>query len=549
MNEKTERATVKNCTEKLKLFSTSIINGWQKPTLALVATLMFTSLNILAQWKNPTDQWKTIGPPKGTLLIVGGSAVPSIYKDFIELVGDPKALIVFIPTAGDVVDEKNGAYEKLVEAGAKNLIVLHTKDREEANTEKFVAPLRKAKGVFISGGFQNRLAKAYLHTLTHTAMFNVLDRGGVVAGSSAGASIQGSFLYGGGTEKEGFGFVKDSAIGQHYVRRNRMGSVARILKSDPKLFGFGIDEATGVVVKGNELEVIGDSKVVIYDPLLKDWDAPKSQLQLFPGDKFNLASRKVTYEAIPTPTDLWVDAKKKWKNPSANWNTNGPPVGKLILFGDEKMKEENIKHFFHATTGFKSNIVVLSTGNSAKKLQSDTVVSILEKLGAKNVKALHTININQANSISFAKDLKYADAVWICDSELWQLADTYLNTLVHKELFDVLDRSGIIATTGRSTAIFSSDLLAQPYRWNKGYGFIKQNTIFSEPLKGKTITTMKDMLSKNQELQAIGLTNGVILEITKNEIKVSGNGDAKLYSASKTKPMILSPGNKYPLSR
>src|SRR5690606_13586821 len=131
----------------------------------------------------------------------------------MDLVGDPNASIVFIPTAGSVFDETNGAYPALVKAGAKNISILHTKDPAEADTEEFAAPLRTAKAVFIAGGFQSRLAAAYLNTLTHRLMFELLERGGVIAGSSAGASIQGSYLYGGvpggvGPQYVGLGFVK-----------------------------------------------------------------------------------------------------------------------------------------------------------------------------------------------------------------------------------------------------------------------------------------------------------------------------------------------------
>jgi len=76
--------------------------------------------------------------------------------------------------------------------GINNVTVLQTKNLAEANSEKFVAPLRKATGVWFDGGRQWRIADSYLTTLSHQAFFDVLNRGGVIIGSSAGASIQGS---------------------------------------------------------------------------------------------------------------------------------------------------------------------------------------------------------------------------------------------------------------------------------------------------------------------------------------------------------------------
>ena len=72
--------------------------------------------------------------------------------------------------------------------------VLHTTDRKVADSPEFVAPLKDATGVYLEGGRHWRLAEAYLGTLTLKEIFGVLDRGGVVMGGSAGATIQGSYM-------------------------------------------------------------------------------------------------------------------------------------------------------------------------------------------------------------------------------------------------------------------------------------------------------------------------------------------------------------------
>ncbi len=54
--------------------------------------------------------------------------------------------------------------------------------------------LGNAQAVWISGGRQWRLADAYLHTRTHRELFALLDWGGLIGGSSAGASIMASYL-------------------------------------------------------------------------------------------------------------------------------------------------------------------------------------------------------------------------------------------------------------------------------------------------------------------------------------------------------------------
>ncbi|MDR3108236.1 MAG: Type 1 glutamine amidotransferase-like domain-containing protein, partial [Planctomycetaceae bacterium] len=117
------------------------------------------------------------------------------------------------------------------------------------------------------------IADAYLNTLTHLEFQNVLARGGVIAGSSAGASIQGSFLWRGDTKTpdilvgdhtQGLGFLKNSVIDQHILARNRQFDLIEFVKSAPQLIGLGIDESTAVIVIKDELEVLGKSIVAIH---------------------------------------------------------------------------------------------------------------------------------------------------------------------------------------------------------------------------------------------------------------------------------------------
>ena len=137
-----------------------------------------------------------------------------------------------------------------------------------------MAPLRHARGVWFVGGRQWHLADSYLHTLTEREIFNVLARGGVVGGSSAGASIQGSFLMRGDTKSNtvvmgdhqvGMGFLKHVAIDQHVLRRNRQFDLIGVVEAHPELLGIGLDENTAIIVHGDTAEVMGQSYALIYD--------------------------------------------------------------------------------------------------------------------------------------------------------------------------------------------------------------------------------------------------------------------------------------------
>lgn len=241
------------------------------------------------------------GPPKGSLVVVGGGKIgPAIVERFVSLAGGPDANLVLIPTAAE---DKELDLRKLEETfakqfGVQHVTVLHTRDRQQADSEAFVAPLRQARGVWFGGGRQWRLADSYLNTLTQRELEAVLERGGVIGGTSAGATIQGSYLVRGAREgnqimmakgyEEGFGYLKNVAVDQHLIRRRREKDLVGVIAAHPDLLGIGIDESTAIIVTGDRFEVIGDSQVGIYDG--QDHDG-KRYYFLSPGARFELKTR------------------------------------------------------------------------------------------------------------------------------------------------------------------------------------------------------------------------------------------------------------------
>jgi cyanophycinase len=252
-----------------------------------------------------TGAAQQVGPKRGALVIVGGAMQdPAIIKRFIDLAGGPDAPIVIVPTAGeaDEYDQYWSGLNQWRENGARNLTVLHTRDPKVADTEAFVKPIATARGVFFGGGRHWRLADAYLETRTQRELQALLDRGGVIGGSSAGATILGSFLVRGDTKGNelmigdhtvGFGFLKNSAIDQHLLRRNRQFDLIDVIAKHPDLLGIGIDENTAIVVEEDRFDVIGRGYVAIYDA--KHSSRPPAKFYfLAPGDRFDLVKREAS---------------------------------------------------------------------------------------------------------------------------------------------------------------------------------------------------------------------------------------------------------------
>ncbi|KAK6085042.1 glutamine amidotransferase class-i family protein [Seiridium cupressi] len=256
-----------------------------------------------------------VGPENGHLVIVGGNLQSAgIWQKIIELAGGPDAPFVVVPTAGGepTYNDSLPSAASLRENGARNVTVLHTYDPAVADTDEFVAPLKEAKGICFDGGRQWRLVDAYAGTKAESAFQGVLDRGGVISGSSAGASIQGSFLARGDTANNqvmvgdhtvGSGYLKNAAIDQHVLVRNRHFDMFDILKVYPELLGVAIDENTALIVHKNEAQVFSGTYVLIYDKgfwsreelsELKNLPPPESRFYfLRPGDKYDLGARKV----------------------------------------------------------------------------------------------------------------------------------------------------------------------------------------------------------------------------------------------------------------
>ncbi len=262
--------------------------------VALMACLI-----VVAAFANSSDVPK-VGPVKGSLVVVGGGKIPpSISDRFIELAGGRDAKFVYIPTASDDQGLQRPTGDESPKLfGLKNVTVLHTRDRKLADTESVTAPLREATGVWFGGGRQWRLVDSYADTLTLKEIRKVLERGGVIGGSSAGASIQASYLVRGAREgneimmakgyETGFGFLRQSAIDQHINTRHREKHLAEVIAAHPELLGIGIDESTAIVVQGDRFEVIGAGQVAITDG--KNHNG-QGYYFLSPGERFDLLKR------------------------------------------------------------------------------------------------------------------------------------------------------------------------------------------------------------------------------------------------------------------
>lgn len=234
-------------------------------------------------------------PSAGWMILSGGGeelAPPDAIEAFRRLAGGPGATIVFIPTASSGLRLPNGQVLDVPQHGSLNsgtaeferslatllgvrrVVILHTRDRREANSAQFTQPILAARGVWISGGNAGRLIDAYLGTRTQNALEQLLDRGGVIGGNSAGAIIQGSYVVRGRPDKpvlmakgreHGFGFLPNVAVNPHFIAAHREAELITVIDWHPELLGIGIDTGAAALVHAGKLQPLGTAKIGVYD--------------------------------------------------------------------------------------------------------------------------------------------------------------------------------------------------------------------------------------------------------------------------------------------
>jgi len=242
---------------------------------------------------------------KGTLVIVGGGGSPDgLYQKFVEYAGGAgKANIVIFPTAAsDPLPKRDAVAAAFKKAGAKKATLLYGQTQAEVESKEFLDTLKEATGIWFDGGRQWRFVDCYENTKALPLMFDVLKRGGVIGGTSAGATIQGEYLCRGGVfnnfdiryegYERGLGFLKGVAIDQHFTQRKRQSEMTSLMKIYPQYLGIGIDEATAIVVKGSMAEVIGKGKVHFYDANRKVEKGQPDYEAFSAGARYDLKLRK-----------------------------------------------------------------------------------------------------------------------------------------------------------------------------------------------------------------------------------------------------------------
>jgi cyanophycinase len=232
--------------------------------------------------KKPVQQKNTAEiDKKGTLIIIGGKEDKAGEKEILQLVADRvgSGKLVVATVATDVPDEAWREYRDLFrKLGVRHIEHLDIQTREEALSEERARIVEKADVLFFTGGDQLKITSQLGDSMVYRRTMELLENGGTVAGTSAGASVMSTtMLVSGPGDKSpniedavrmapGLGLFPDAVVDQHFAERGRIGRLASAIAQNPRHLGIGVDEDTAIIVHGQEFfEVVGKGAVYVLD--------------------------------------------------------------------------------------------------------------------------------------------------------------------------------------------------------------------------------------------------------------------------------------------
>jgi len=222
--------------------------------------------------------------PKGKLFIIGGGDRSDDLMKQVLNVADlaKKDYIVVLPMSSEEPDSSFIFFKTQMVKLTSNAIVMLNFNKETAQNKVLTDSLQKAKLIFISGGDQVRFMNVVQNTPIKTAIQKAYENGSTISGTSAGAAVMSEKMITGNQKlqkeysgtfdnirynnletSEGLGLLKTAVIDQHFLKRNRYNRLLSALVEFPTLTGIGIDEATAIIVRNNQIEVAGESEVIV----------------------------------------------------------------------------------------------------------------------------------------------------------------------------------------------------------------------------------------------------------------------------------------------
>jgi cyanophycinase len=215
----------------------------------------------------------------GPLIVIGGHEDKEGDRVILRAVADRLAggKLVLATIASRQPEGYFESYQKAFsDLGVTELVELYVDDRGETHDQDKLSVFDGAAGVFFSGGDQLRIASQIGDTPVERRVRQIHEAGGVIAGTSAGASVMSETMLVGGSSSEshrigdlnmapGLGLIRDAIIDQHFAERGRIGRLLGAVAHNPRILGVGIDEDTATLWEHGRFTVLGSGAVYVVD--------------------------------------------------------------------------------------------------------------------------------------------------------------------------------------------------------------------------------------------------------------------------------------------
>ncbi len=467
---------------------------------------------------------------RGTLILTGGGAIPDDARS---------RFVAAIPEAGSVVvlctsSDQPGTLDKTVawlkEAGLMNCVSASSLPGSDEFLSESAMLLKDAKGVWICDDQPSRLAVDLHGTDVEHALRRLLNRGGVIGGTSAASAVMSKVTITAGAAGDddsvslsGLDLLPNSVIQTRLPQPDRRSLLRRIVTENPDRFGLGIDENTSVIVTGRSMEVLGERKATIL--LAKSNHFPASEETITAGQFADL-------------TQLRRAARQRSEHRNPGALTSGSPnvpSGSLVIVGGGAMSDDIVDRFLQLAGGPAARLVILPTAIPRQEAFAQGVPGFLRKADVADIRVLPQSYPREIASDDFQQALKGATGVWFGGGRQWNFVDAYEDTSAVELFKDVLRRGGVIGGSSagatiqgeflvRGHPLGNTVMMAEGY--DRGFAFLPGTAIDQHFSQRKRKPDLIPVIQRHPDMLGIGIDEGTAIVVQGTVAEVIGQHSA-----------------------
>ncbi len=513
-------------------------------TFAMVCVTVWASSLVCRGDENADVEFRPDGLT-GTLVIAGGGSVPEeVPSLLLEAVGDSGSLVIIGDASEDAPSAEKDAAEWLNESKITSTVTIDPATAAELRAEKLAELIDRASAVWICGGQQSRLSEMDRAHHVELSLLRLLNRSGIIGGTSAGAAIMSKIMIASGSDMPeiavGWNLLPGAIVDQHFSERGRLERSQIAVDRNPQLFGIGIDEDTAVKVTGRRLQVLGRGSVSVL--LAKCGYCDAEIIRLAPGEIAELTQLRRAARQRSSGIDPG----------EPKYGATEVAAGSLVIVGGGAMPDDVVARFVELAGGESAEIVVLPTAVSREESSKDDVLGFLKGAEVSGITVLTQRGASEVESREFRDAMKSATGVWFGGGRQWNFVDAYEDTEAVELFRDVLRRGGVIGGSSagatiqgeflvRGHPLGNTVMMAEGYE--RGFAFLPGTAIDQHFTQRGRHPDLLPVVRRHPKLLGIGIDEGTAVVVQGSNAEIIGLHSAHFISARQ----LQSIGDQVPL--